>query len=77
MTSSHQSSRTETVIVLMIIEIKDETLEYKGSSFLVWNVGDQDRTRPPEVYDLIYVGDSEDPRKTLETVRQSVEKFQK
>ena len=28
----------------MIIESKDETLEHKSLSFLVWNFGDQDRT---------------------------------
>ena len=36
-----------TVTVPMIIEIKDETIEYKSSSLLVWDVGDLDRIRPP------------------------------
>ena len=40
----------------MIIEIKDETMEYKTLSFLVWCVVEQDRTRPLEVYVVIYVG---------------------
>ena len=52
----------------MIIGIKDETLEYKSLSFLVWNVGLQDTTRTLDVYDLIYVGDSDDQRKRLKTV---------
>ena len=52
----------------VIIDIKDETMECKGLSFLVWNVGDQDRTRAPEVYDSIDVGDSDDRRKRLKTV---------
>ena len=39
MTSPHQSKRAETVTVLMVIEIKDETMEYKSSSFLVVNLG--------------------------------------
>ena len=68
MTSSHKSNCTETVTVLMIIEIKDETMEYKRLSFLVWDVGDRDRTRPLEVYEVIYVGDSDDRRKRLKTV---------
>ena len=75
-TSSHQSNRTETVTVLMIIEIKDETMVYKKLSFLLWNVGDQDRTRTFEMYGLVYVGDSDDRPKRL-TVRHCVEKFQK
>ena len=43
-------------------------MEYKSVGFLVWNVGDQDRTTPLEVYDLIHVGDSADRRKRLKTV---------
>ena len=68
MTTIHQSICTETVAAPMIIEIKDETVEYKSLRFFVCNVGDEDRTRPPDVYDLIYVGDSDDRRKRLKTV---------
>ena len=46
MTSSHQSNCKETMTVQLIIEIKDETMEYKRLSFFVWNGGDHDRTRP-------------------------------
>ena len=48
MTSSHQSIRTETVTVLMVIKIKDETMEYKSLSFFVWDVGDQHKIIPPK-----------------------------
>ena len=59
----HHSNRAETVKV-PIIDFKDETVENENSSFIVWNVGDQDRIRPlrryRRKYDLIYVGDSKE-----------------
>ena len=45
-----------------IIDFKHETVEYECSSFIVMDVGDQDKIRPlrryPRTYDLIFVGDS-------------------
>ena len=53
MTSSHRSNGTETVTVPIIIEIKNETMEYKSLSLFVWG-----RWRPGQ--DLIYFGDGDD-----------------
>ena len=56
-----RSNRAKTVTILRITDSKHETVEYENPSFFVWDVGDQDKIRPPirypRTYDSIYVDD--------------------
>ena len=60
-TCFHRSNQAETVTV-PITSFRDETVEKENSSFIVWNMGDQDRICPlrrdQRTYDPINVGDS-------------------
>ena len=61
-TTCFPCSNLAEIVTVPITSFRDETVENENSSFIVWNVGDQDRICPlrrdQRTYDPINVGDS-------------------
>ena len=70
----------EVVTTIPTIGFNVETVQYKGCSFTVWDVGGQDRIRPlwrhyfQNTHGIIFVVDSGD-RERLRVVREELEKM--